>query len=90
LLVSVEPPVIGQSFGLGGEDIGELVLSPRYQGDSLFPIGSYPVSVSVYRLVNSEESRPRTALTPADVELVAWGEIYETAEEASAATLGHV
>jgi hypothetical protein len=48
MLVSIEPPLIGQQFGLGGHDVSRLIIAPRHRGVSLFPISEWPVHVHVF------------------------------------------
>jgi hypothetical protein len=84
LLASVEPPIIGQQFGLGGKDIDLVVLSPHYEGDSLFPVRRYPLHVYIYRMQNADAAK-KERLDAKDVELIAWGEVYSTEEAARAA-----
>ena len=43
LLVRINLPIIGQPFGKGAEDIDEVVLFPRHQGASLFPVSEWPL-----------------------------------------------
>ncbi|MDR2880590.1 MAG: hypothetical protein LBV29_01640 [Azoarcus sp.] len=50
LLVKVEPPLIGQPYGLGGSDIDTLLFATRHKGDSLFPIMLWRVFFHVARL----------------------------------------
>lgn len=81
LLIEVTPPVIGQRHGLGGNDISHLVISPHHEGDSL---SDRPVDVYVYRIL-SRSMLETGKFTNKDVEMVAWGEIYATLEEAQQA-----
>lgn len=85
LLARIEPPVMGQSFGLGDRDIDHVILATRHVGESLFPIKSWPVFVHVARpLVAIEE---RVVIHDDEMESIAWAEIYETEESARAKTL---
>ncbi len=77
----VDPPIIGQPFGLGGEDISDIIVSPRYEGDSLFPIQRYPVAIHIYRPLD-QGVFARERFKPEEIEMIAWGELYRTAEEA--------
>jgi hypothetical protein len=42
MLIQIEPPLIGQQFGLGDKDISQLIISARLQGDTLFPVSHWP------------------------------------------------
>lgn len=85
LAVTADPPIIGQPFGLGGSDITDIIVSPHYEGDSLFPITQYPVHVYIYRALRPEvfEGKP---WSEDDIEMIAWGELYADAESARRAS----
>lgn len=85
LWVRVSPPVIGQPFGLGGRDIEDLVLAPRYMGAVLSPPSEHPLAVQIYIARNDSILRAGQ-FTAGDVEMVAWGEVYQS--EALAAKAG--
>lgn len=80
LLVKVDPPITGQQYGLGAQDIDRLVLAVRHEGASLFSISSWPVFVHVARLLRCP--REGDTLTTSDLEEIGWAEIYETEEDA--------
>ncbi|MCC7047273.1 MAG: hypothetical protein IT562_11225 [Alphaproteobacteria bacterium] len=81
LLVRIEPPLVGQKYGLGGEDIHEVIVATRHQGASLFPISEWPLYVHVARLkVAVPENRDR--LEPDEFDSIAWAELYPTREDA--------
>lgn len=81
LLMRIDPPLVGQKYGLGGHDLDFVLITPRHQGDSLFPINEWPLYVHVARpLVHDPENRD--ALRSDEMELIAWAELYRTEEEA--------
>ena len=82
--IQIDPPVIGQPYGLESEDIRDLLISPHYEGSSLVSPINYPVPVYVYRVLNTDILANLT-FQAEDVALVAWGEIYETKEAAKRA-----
>lgn len=86
LLVKIEPPLIGQPYGLGGRDIDMLLVATRHKGDSLFPIKKWPVFVHVARLLiaNPEE---REQIHDNEFESIAWAELYATKAAARAKTM---
>ena len=84
-LVNIDPPIIGQPYGLGGEDIEQVVLATRHDGFTLWPVNMWPVSVHIARVVSKSVLGTGKA-TGADVQLIAWGELYSTMAEASAAS----
>jgi hypothetical protein len=81
LLVKVEPPLIGQLYGLGGRDIDTLLIATRHKGDSLFPIRKWPVFVHVARLLIENPER-REQIHDNEFESIAWAELYRTKEDA--------
>lgn len=83
MLIKIEPPLIGQSFGLGSKDISNLLISARFAGTSLFPVAKWPCHVYVSRIL--DETITRTlSFTAEQIEMIAWGTIFRTAEEAQA------
>ena len=51
LLIKIDPPIIGQKYGLGGKDIDKVLVFTRHVGASLFPINKWPVYVHIARLL---------------------------------------
>jgi hypothetical protein len=84
MLVAIEPPVIGQPYGLGGEDIYHLLLATRHQGQGLFPVSQWPASVYVVRLLNKSILDQRE-FDNAQTQLIDWGVLHQTYEDAVAA-----
>lgn len=82
MLIEIEPPLIGQGFGLGGADITRLIISTRHQGETLFPITAWPTSVYVARILDENVIKVR-AFGREQVELIAWAMIFGTREEAA-------
>jgi hypothetical protein len=81
MLVAIEPPVIGQPYGLGGEDIYYLLLATRFQGQTLFPISEWPPSVYVVRLLNKSIIDQRE-FDYTQTQLIDWGVLYPTYADA--------
>jgi hypothetical protein len=82
MLVEIIPPLIGQSYGLGDEDIRHLLLWARYEGESLFPIKDWPCVVSIARIL--DDSITETLTMGRDQwEGLARGFIFRTLEEAN-------
>ncbi|BCW92246.1 MAG: hypothetical protein ACOYU7_06185 [Bacillota bacterium] len=75
LLVRIDPPLIGQAFGLGAKDIEYLVLAPRHESVSLFPVSEWPAHVHVARILR-DAPETRGYLEPSELEEIGWGEIY--------------
>lgn len=82
LLVRVEPPVIGQPFGMGGADIPIIVVAPRHRGATLSPLTGDGTAVQVY-LPRRGVDVQTGSFGQDDLELVAWGEVYRSAVAAA-------
>jgi hypothetical protein len=83
MLVEIAPPLTGQRYGLGGNDIANLILSARYEGSSLFPINEWPCHVYIARILD-ETITKTLSITTDQVEIIAWGMIFRTLDEANA------
>ena len=79
-LVAVSPAVIGQEYGLA-DDIDSLLVTTRYEGDSLSPIKKFPCFVFIARLLIADIEE-RDEIEKGDVEVIAWGELYRTKTDA--------
>jgi len=81
LLARIDPPVIGQEYGLGSHNIDLVLLATRHKGASLFPITEWPVFVHVAcPLINNVESRDN--LQNEEFQNIAWAELYRTEDDA--------
>ncbi|MCA1656447.1 MAG: hypothetical protein LC713_01830 [Actinobacteria bacterium] len=76
LLIRVEPPVVGQPFGRG-EDIDTVLVTPRFEGETLTPPLAFPLHVHVFVPPAGSGPLTRETLTHAT-----WGELVASAEEA--------
>jgi len=86
LLIRIDPPLIGQKYGLGGRDIDRVIVATRRKGYTLFPITEWPVYVHVARLlVDLPENR--SELQANEFEVIAWAELYKTEEDARSKTI---
>lgn len=83
MLVRIDPPLIGQSFGLGGNDVTMLLLSTRHQGYTLYPVAKWPTYVYVARIADPKVFEA-DSFTRDQVQLVAWGMIFDDLEKAGA------
>lgn len=81
LLIRIDPPIIGQKYGLGDCDIDVVLVAPRYKEDSIFPINKWPVFVHVARLLiyNPQE---RSSLREDEFEPIAFAELYKSEQDA--------
>jgi hypothetical protein len=82
MLIDIEPALSGQRFGLGATDITQLIISARHRGQTLYPISEWPFFVYVARIVDKAVFESHT-FTREQVELIAWGTLFRTREEAS-------
>jgi hypothetical protein len=72
LLIRIDPPLIGQRYGLGDRDIDYVLVAPRASGQSLFPINNWPVFVHIARpLIDNPELRDN--LHDDEFKSIAWG-----------------
>jgi len=83
LLIKIDPPLSPDKYGLQGRDIQLLLVAPRHDGTSLFPVTKWPVYVHVARpLIEDEDLQNRDTILDADFKSLAWAELYQTAEDA--------
>jgi hypothetical protein len=82
MLIEIEPKFAGQHFGLGTVDITQLVISAHLRDQTLYPISKWPLFVYVGRILDKAIIESR-AFTREQVELIAWGALFRTLEEAS-------
>jgi hypothetical protein len=81
LLVRIDPPLIGQPFGLGSRDIDQLLVSPKWQEITLCPVVHWPAPVYVARILDESIAATKT-IQRDQVEVIAWGLLFQTAENA--------
>jgi hypothetical protein len=82
MLIQIKPPLIGQPFGLAQDNIRQLIISARLEGDTLYPITRWPISVYVSRILD-EAILKACLFEKNQVELIAWGMIFRTLEAAT-------
>jgi hypothetical protein len=85
LLVHIDPPLIGQKFGLGGRDVNHVIVATRHQGECLFRPKRWPVSVHVARLLAPYEDQD--VVRNDELESIAWAELYLTEDDARSNTI---
>jgi hypothetical protein len=83
MLSEVDPPVIGQEYGLGDQDIRELIISTHFRGFTLFPVTEWPSHVYVGRMLDPSVAQT-LVFTASQVELIGWAMIFPTRAEAEA------
>jgi hypothetical protein len=75
MLVKVDPPVIGQTYGLGDQDITHLVIATRHKGFTLFPITEWPAHVYICRILLDEVVSTKFVESNS-VEMIGWGRLF--------------
>lgn len=81
LRVRVEPPIMGQPYGLVNKDIEDVVLATRWKGATLHPVSKWPMHVFVCRIID-EKIRGSGKASPGDLEVILIGDLYPTRDEA--------
>lgn len=76
MLCEIDPPFIGQRYGLGGSDINRVVMASRHQGSTLFPIDEWPAYVHVARLT-VDLAEGEFSLSRDDCRSMIWAEVYK-------------
>lgn len=79
--IAIVPPLIGQPFGLGDKDIDRLVIASRLQGFNVHMITQWPVPIYVLR-IKDDSFRESGCFQADQVDLIAWGQIFEKIEQA--------
>ncbi|MDR6610973.1 hypothetical protein [Leifsonia sp. 1010] len=82
LVVDLDPAVVGHNFNVG-DDLSRFILTSRFQGDDVAAIDRFPFFAYIC-LPKNGWPELETPLRAADVDIVAWGELYRTADDASA------
>ncbi len=82
IAAKLSPPIIGQNFGFGGNDIEYVVLTHRHEGEPVYPIKNFPCFVFVCCLESGERTDELKSVRSDDLKILAWGELYRTEEDA--------
>jgi len=81
MLITINPPIAGEPYGLGSKLIDTVMTTPRHQGRTLFPVSQWPLSVYVVRLL-VDFQKIDNIVYKGEYELIDWAELYKTREEA--------
>ena len=81
MMIEIEPLLEGQQLGLGSRSISSLVVSSRHSEQTLFPISEWPSFVYVARILD-DSIASSLQFTRGQVELIAWGSLFRTLEQA--------
>src|ERR1700733_8130648 len=79
-VASVQPGVIGQEFGIG-EDISTVYLTTRFEGASIDRIDEFPCFVFI-AIPSGGKSTLSSPIRKDDLQVIGWGELYGSAEDA--------
>ncbi len=79
-VAEITPPVVGQNFGMP-QDIEYVVLASRHEGRKLSSIGKFPCFVFITHPL-SDEVLHKDQVTKEDFQILAWGELYRTRQDA--------
>jgi len=74
LVLRIDPPAIGQGFGLGGQDIDTVVVTPLNRASSVDPLSLLPLDVHLL-LLRTPWPADRTGLGRDDLWLVGRGKL---------------
>lgn len=69
-LAELDPPIVGQQFGLA-DDVSEVILASRHEGDDIGNIQGFPCFVHVARLV-ADSIADQDVISAADLQNLAW------------------
>lgn len=78
--VTLSPPVVGQDFNRG-LDIDTVILSCRYEGATIDPVDEFPCFVFI-TVPRTAEYALQSPIRSDDLEIIGWGELYRTREDA--------
>ncbi len=85
LLIKVDPSLKSSAFSKKVKNYQQVIIASRHVGESLFNIKKLPISVYICGIIN-EKIMIEGKLETEDIENAAWGEIYETYEDAKKAS----
>jgi len=76
MLVRIDPPLIGQPYGLGDRDIERVLLATRHAGRTLFPVTEWPAFVYVLRVL--DDTVLKTKMFSANhVQMIRWAILHK-------------
>jgi hypothetical protein len=74
-LAVVDPPFIGQHFGLGAEDVSQVIVATRLKNYSLVHPSPGAISVYIARIADANVVRTKTIRSPDQIQLILWCEL---------------
>lgn len=85
-LVTLHPEVLGQEFDVPGY-VDLFVLATRFEGTTLSPIVEFPCFVFI-GLPSESWDRSSDMIKADEVQVVGWGELYRSSEDAASHSFG--
>lgn len=82
MLIEIEPALTDERLSIASPGTKLLIIASRHRGQTLFPISEWPSFVYVARILDDSVLRSG-ALGTNQSELIAWGELFPTREEAA-------
>ena len=67
---------------MGGKEITELILLPRFKRSSLFPISEWPCQVSIIGILDYAVTNTKTITSQGQAQMIARGMVFRTLDEA--------
>lgn len=82
----LSPSVVGQDFNRAS-DIDTVILSCRHEGAVIDPVSEYPCFVFI-TIPKGDGYALQSPVRPDDLEIIGWGELYRTREDAERHSFG--
>ena len=82
LLITIDPPAIGQRFGRGGDDIDAVAVTPRHVGRTVRSPLDMPLDVHILLVDGDTAAICAGEFRPEDFRPVGWGTLVASREEA--------
>ncbi|MBM9502565.1 hypothetical protein JWG44_20125 [Leptospira sp. 201903071] len=79
LIVDVDTPVIGQTYGFGGNEISRLYLINRVNENAFDQLNQFPIDVHIL-IVKKLAVLPPSSIS--ELQSIAWGCLYDNEREA--------
>jgi len=79
-LVAIVPPLPRETYG-SEQDISELILASRHEGESMFPMSPLPIAVHICRGLAG--ATPHKTIRSSELAILNWGEISAVEGDAS-------
>jgi hypothetical protein len=81
MLIEIDPPLQDFRLSQSVANANALLISTKLQGETLFPIARWPVSVYVAVILDESVGRNHE-FTLEQIQLIAWGMLFQSAADA--------